>query len=42
MISVELLITYFIVVHKSGQLETLLEDAGVIPKIEVSEEPAKA
>jgi hypothetical protein len=29
-------------VHKSGQLETLLEDAGVIPKIEIPEEPAKA
>jgi len=28
--------------HKSGQLETLLEDSGVIPKIDLQEEPAKA
>jgi hypothetical protein len=38
---VELLITFFVAVHKSGQLETLLEDAGVIPKIELPEVPAK-
>lgn len=33
---------YLVTVHKSGQLETLLEDNGVIPKIDLKEEPAKA